>query len=249
MSQNYKIINLEETESTNLYLKNLIQEKHIDECMVVKTDLQTKGRGQMGNSWISERGKNLLFSFIIYPKYILANEQFVISEMVSLALSKVLSGYVEDIKIKWPNDIYWRDKKIAGVLIENNLIGKSIDSSIIGIGLNVNQEIFPEFLLNPVSLKIITNENYDRNILLIQFMDEFCKLYKNLISIDWLSLKENYMKELYRSDGFYWFEDLGGRFLAKIINVMPSGHIIMQANGEEELRTYAFKEISFVNSI
>ena len=156
MNQSCQIIKLEETESTNTYLKNILAESSIGEFTVVSTNFQTKGRGQMGNSWISNRGENLLFSMLIYPHTIKANEQFVISQVVSVALANVLRRYVCDIKIKWPNDIYWKDNKIAGILIENSLLGHHIERSIIGIGLNINQNTFPNFLVNPISLQMIT---------------------------------------------------------------------------------------------
>lgn len=249
MNQSCQIIKLEETESTNTYLKNILAESSIGEFTVVSTNFQTKGRGQMGNSWISNRGENLLFSMLIYPHTIKANEQFVISQVVSVALANVLSKYVCDIKIKWPNDIYWKDNKIAGILIENSLLGHHIERSIIGIGLNINQNTFPNFLVNPISLQMITGHKYDLDDILSQFMDEFLKQYEVLCTGNWEVIENAYMKLLYRyGDGIcYTYEDEYGQFDAKIIEVKKSGHLVLRAQGEGEDRIYAFKEVRFIN--
>ena len=150
----YKIIYIEETDSTNRWLK-----AHGEGTMVVVADYQTAGKGCGTNSWESERGKNLTFSMLIHPTDIPASQQFRITEVVSVALCEVLERYLltvpelaaldrrslatngtqEGLSIKWPNDIYMGDKKICGVLIENRLQGNVIVDSIIGIGLNVNQ--------------------------------------------------------------------------------------------------------------
>jgi len=120
LSKGRKIVRLEETESTNSYLKGLLKTEHLEEGSVVVADFQTAGRGQMGNSWYSGKGDNLLFSLLIYPIEIPANEQFIISRTISLAIKNTLDQFTDDIRIKWPNDIYWKDRKIAGILIENS---------------------------------------------------------------------------------------------------------------------------------
>src|SRR5690554_1314415 len=140
LSREEMLIRMDETSSTNSELKQLQQKKRLPEGSIVVADYQTQGRGQAGNTWFSDKGCNLLFSFLVYPKFIAANRQFILSRIVSLAIKKVLDRYFDDITIKWPNDIYWKNKKIAGMLIENTLMGQKINSSIIGIGLNVNQD-------------------------------------------------------------------------------------------------------------
>lgn len=245
-SKNWNIIKLEETESTNLYLRQLLLDTEIEEFTTIVTDFQSGGRGQRGNSWTSDRGQNLLFSFVVYPKNIFANEQFILSRVVSLALVYVLSDFTNDIKIKWPNDIYWKDHKIAGILIENNLLGKVIDSSIVGIGLNINQTSFPEFLVNPTSLSKITGEVHDVQYLLNRFMQEFESLYAN-IENDRQAIEERYMHNLYRLQGYHLYKDKDGEFEAKIIDVAPSGHLYLQAIYEDCQRVYAFKEVQFLN--
>ena len=152
LSEKRLTIRLDETESTNSYLKKVVKEERPEEGTLVIADFQTGGRGQMGNSWFSSKGDNLLFSLLVYPAQVKANEQFIISRIASLAIKNTLDLFIDDIRIKWPNDIYWQDKKIAGILIENDLQGDVIDNSVIGIGLNINQEKFPAELPNLVSL-------------------------------------------------------------------------------------------------
>ena len=122
--------------------------KHLEEGSIVVADYQTGGRGQRGNSWISAKGKNLLFSLLIYPKNVFAKTNS-LSAHCFAGNKNTLDRFTHDICIKWPNDMYWKDKKIAGILIENDLKGNKIENTIIGIGLNLNQEIFPSELPNP----------------------------------------------------------------------------------------------------
>lgn len=240
------IISLVETSSTNTELKQLQKKEQLPEGFVVTADFQTQGRGQAGNSWFSDKGRNLLFSFLLYPKFVIANKQFIISRIISLALKEVLDQYMDNISIKWPNDIYWKDKKIAGMLIENNLMGQQIESSIVGIGLNVNQDEFPIELPNPVSMKQVTGVEYNRDEILMQFFDAFYRLYHSLQQSKEHNIEQKYLRQLYRGKGYYWYEDVNGLFEAKIKDILPSGHLILETSGEKQERQYAFKEVSFV---
>jgi len=242
-----RIIRLEETDSTNRYLKQLVREERPEEGSLVIADYQTEGRGQMGNSWYSGRGDNLLFSLLIYPRQLPANESFILSRVTSLALKNLLDSFTDDIRIKWPNDIYWKDKKIAGILIENDIQGKEIDNTVIGIGLNVNQQIFPVDLANPVSLRQITGIQHNREHLLELFMREFFLLYRDLQEGLKMDIEDEYMLDLYRVNDYYWFEDSKGRFKAKIETVLSSGHLVLRTLDSDEERRYTFKEVSFMN--
>ena len=143
---------VKETTSTNDYLAQLCKESKAKEFYTVMADIQTKGKGQRGNSWESEAGKNLTFSIVLYPTALEAPKQFCLSMLAALACHEALDNYTNGFSIKWPNDIYWKDKKIGGILIENELEGEYIVQSIIGIGLNINQEVFYSDAPNPVSL-------------------------------------------------------------------------------------------------
>ncbi len=247
LSDKRLILNLDETESTNTYLKKLVKEERPEEGSFVIADFQTGGRGQMGNSWFSSKGDNLLFSLLIYPAGVKANEQFIISRIASLAIKNTLDHFTNDIRIKWPNDIYWKDCKIAGILIENDLQGDTIDNSIIGVGLNVNQQDFPAELPNPVSLRQITGSEYDKQYILDIFTREFFLLYREMQNEGMHPIEDEYMLDLYRINDYYWFEDANGRFRAKIVNVLPAGHLVLQTLDTNEERKYAFKEVQFVN--
>ena len=136
---------IKETDSTNNLIRKMMQDENLPEGFLVYTDFQTAGKGQPGNTWESEAGKNLLFSIVLYPHEIPIHEQFVLSEIASLSIKNILAKYTDGISVKWPNDIYWNDRKIAGILIENSLKKNEINYSIIGIGLNINQTIFRWF--------------------------------------------------------------------------------------------------------
>ena len=135
------LIILPETDSTNNYLTQLCNEQQsaVREFTTVIAERQTAGKGQRGNSWESEDCRNITFSFVLYPTFIEARRQFILSQIVSLSIKEELDEWTKGISIKWPNDIYWNEKKICGILIENDLSGHHIGRSISGIGVNINQ--------------------------------------------------------------------------------------------------------------
>lgn len=230
----WNIIHIDETDSTNRWLR----EKETTDNIAVVADYQTAGRGQGTNRWESERGKNLLFSMLLHPKEIAANRQFHISMAVSLAISEALGQYIGDLSIKWPNDIYWRNGKIGGILIENRLHGNVIRDSIIGVGLNVNQRTFHSDAPNPVSLWQISERETDREQLL---HDILCCFDKYLGQ----DVKPQYSAMLYRRRGFHPYCDATGAFMAEIADVEYDGHLVL-LDDSGQLRRYAFKEVSFV---
>ena len=239
------VVSLDEVSSTNAELKRLQHQSPLPEGSMVMTNFQTSGRGQVGNTWHSERNKNLLFSLLLYPHCVKAKNQFIISRIVSLAITKVLQQQTDNITIKWPNDIYWNNMKIAGILIENSLAGQQIDYSIIGAGINVNEDEFPTNLPNPISLKQITKKEYFRDDLLTAFYQEFFYLYNRLQNGEVLNLESEYMQHLYRKEGIHWFFDKQGSFQASIKTVLPAGHIVLTTHPDKEERIYSFKEVSF----
>lgn len=231
----WEIIHIAETDSTNRWLR----ERGGEGDMVVVADYQTAGKGQGTNSWESERGKNLLFSVLYHPQRIPANRQFHISMAVSLAIADALGEHIGDVSIKWPNDIYWRNAKICGILIENRLLGQTIRDSIIGVGVNVNQRHFHSNAPNPVSLWQIHGHETDLELLLQSILDKFT-LYINKKEI-----KTQYLHQLYRRKGFHPYADKEGSFMAEIVDVEDDGHLLLcDDNGQQ--RRYAFKEVSFV---
>ena len=235
---------LKEVDSTNRYLRRLLLEETLSEGSLVVTDFQQAGRGQVGNVWESEDGKNLLFSLLIYPHFLPVNRQFLISQIVSLSVKEVLELYIERVQIKWPNDIYWENRKICGILIEHDLMGEWLSQSIIGVGINVNQKEFRSDAPNPVSLLQITGKTYDRRKLLSDFLRYFFDYYDLLMQGKEEEIQSSYLAALYHGDGFYRYTDKQGSFEAKIYSIEPTGHLVLQLRSGER-RHYAFKEVAF----
>ena len=241
-----QIIHLASTHSTNTYMRDLVETTRCDEeGTLVWSDYQTAGRGQKNNKWESEADKNLLFTLLMQPQMIPASEQFIISQIVSVAICDVLEQYAEGFAIKWPNDIYYKDSKVAGILIENDLSGHILFNSYIGVGLNVNQEKFLSDAPNPISLFQITGEEIDRESLLKQITDYMMSLYRFVVEEGEDVVKARYMDLLYRGEGFYPYRKNGVVFEAQIKSISPLGHITLEdINGVEE--TFDFKEVEFV---
>ncbi len=224
MSFPVPLIHISETNSTNSYLQTLCaKQQGVAAFTTVVADFQTSGRGQRGNSWESEPKKNLLFSFVLFPDFLEARRQFLISQIVSLAIKEELDSYADDFSIKWPNDIYWKDKKICGMLIENDLMGRNISQSISGIGINVNQEVFHSTAPNPVSLRQITGKQYDIFEILKNIMLRIQSGYELLRNGDTEPIAHRYEKALFRKEGMHRYKDADGEFFARIICVDLKG--------------------------
>lgn len=240
----WHIIKLQETRSTNTYLDSIDNECPQQEGCVVTTHTQSAGRGQRGNSWEAEPGKNLTFSYLLRPEGVAPQEQFILSQAVSLAVVDVLSRYAQGFSVKWPNDIYYHDSKIAGILIEHNLSGMSISRTIVGIGLNINQQQFISDAPNPISLQQITGREYDLDAILAEVLEATTIRYAQCVG-DRKQLQLDYAAALYRKDGFYPYRDAQGEFMATIREVQPDGYLVL-CDTEGRVRQYAFKEVAFI---
>lgn len=238
-----QILWLKETDSTNNHLRRLLDKEQLPEGSLVVTDFQTAGKGQVGNSWESEAGMNLMFSLLLYPDFIPANRQFLISQIASLSVKETLDAYTDFIQVKWPNDIYWKDRKICGMLIENDLSGQLLYCSIIGIGLNLNQSLFRSNAPNPISLTQITGKKYDREEVLNRFLRIFFQYYCLLLQEKEEEVRTAYMQALYHGEGYHRYRDGQGQFEARIQAIEPTGHLILQLRDGEQ-RRYAFKEVA-----
>jgi len=239
-----KIRNISETDSTNNYLKNLLSQEQLEEGTAVFTDFQTAGKGQRGNGWESENGKNLMFSIVFYPDMIKANEQFVISQAVSLGVVDFLLRYTNDITIKWPNDIYWQDKKICGILIENTLQEDRIKESVCGIGININQEKFLSDAPNPISLIQITRQKYSLELMRSEVCERIMSRYKQMADGGTSQIREEYKLHLFRRNGYHLYNDGSTDFHARIKDIETSGRIVLETEGGEE-KCFAFKEVKY----
>lgn len=240
------VIHIKETDSTNNYIKELLSLQDLEEGTVVYSDFQTAGKGQQGNVWESECGKNLIFSIVLYPDMIRANQQFVISQIVSLAVVRVLNKYANNITIKWPNDIYWNEKKICGVLIENSLVGETIKESVCGIGINVNQTEFISDAPNPVSLRQITDGNLDLEMLLYDLQETILDNYSKLAEKEYAEhIACEYKSALFRREGYHLYNDGISDFYAQIIDVESNGMLVLKTE-DETIRKFAFKEVKYL---
>ena len=241
--KHFEIVHIEETDSTNRWMK-----ENGTRNLVVVADYQTAGKGCGSNSWEAERGQNLLFSVMLHPKCLQAKNQFIITQVVSVALCKTLVSIIRpplapptqegNISIKWPNDIYVGDKKICGVLIENRLQGRMIKDTIIGIGLNVNQTEFKSDAPNPVSIKQLTGKDTDRDELLKAFLEQLKETANSTTII------ADYKARLYRREGVHQFMTNNTVFGASIVDVKDDGRLMLQDEmGIAHL--YRFKEVTF----
>lgn len=243
MNKNFIFLN--EVDSTNNYANQLVLTKAAEEGTVVLARYQNSGKGQKGNSWESEAGKNLLASIILRPTFLKAADQFYISKIISLSIAEVLQSKTKDITIKWPNDIYAGNRKIAGILIENSVLGQNIETSITGIGLNLNQEVFVSDAPNPVSLKQLTGFNND----IQQFADELFavieKWYGKLHSCKFSEIDTIYHASLFRMKKWANYSAEGKTFEARIIGTGPFGQLQLE-HRDGKITEHFFKEVEFM---
>ena len=281
MTKMYDIMWLKSVDSTNSEAKRNISD--IDNLSVLSALSQSEGRGQKGNKWSSVPGENLTFSIVLkfgeqtageLRLAVTAREQFVLTEITSLSIVEFLSRHGIKAKIKWPNDIYVGDKKICGVLIENSLRGKNLSSSIIGIGLNVNQRNFDVNLPNPTSMILETGIEEDIRSCLEEFMD----IFQDYLEYRLPNLRERYLSYLWRYNTQARYIDLtlqasqkmqadsedeseqlsqrlmptleselkGREFTGVIRGLSPIGHLVVEDIEKGELKEFAFKEISYI---
>lgn len=238
-------LQLEAVDSTNNFLKQYTASCP-DLITLVTAEYQTAGRGSASNTWESEAGKNLLFSLLVHPMEVRAEHMFVLSEVLALAVCGALNEYESGFQIKWPNDIYYADKKVAGMLIENHLRGATISRSVMGVGLNVNQQTFLSDAPNPCSLVQILGHEVDREDVLQKVMQHFVQLYGRLgVESEYKVIHESYLKMLYRLGERHEFRDEHGTFWATMVDVHPSGHLILKED-DCRIRKYAFKEVQYI---
>lgn len=240
-----EILEIEETGSTNSWLAERAPE--MEKPMLVFARRQTAGRGQRGNSWEAEPGKNLSASLLLFPSGIEAASQFVISEAVALAVCDVLAGLGVETSVKWPNDIYAGDGKICGILIEHTIMGRDIVRTIAGVGININQTRFLSSAPNPVSVVGITGKQF-RVESVAELLAGAVERRLSSASLGPDALHSEFMERLWRGDGrFHPFLDrlTGERIEARIEDVAPSG-ILSLRDSAGLLRRYAFKEVEFI---
>ena len=232
-------------DSTNRFAVNQVHKGLVGEGTVYAAYMQPGGRGQRENKWISEPGENLTFSVIYEPVFLAAASQFYLNMAVCVALTDFLKAELSiNAKIKWPNDIYVEYEKLAGILIENALRGQNLSFSVIGIGLNINQELFDESLRNPTSVKLITGQHNAIEPLLERFLDYLEREYLLLKALRFTDLYGRYINNLlfYNEERIYGAN--GEAFTGTITGVSPEGKLIMETPTGP--RVFAFKEVEFM---
>ncbi|TDG95550.1 biotin--[acetyl-CoA-carboxylase] ligase [Cardinium endosymbiont of Culicoides punctatus] len=231
--------------STNDIAKQYISNKRVAEGTVFIADYQCKGRGQRGNHWHSAEAQNLLFSLVLYPEFLAIKYSFSLNIIISLSIYEVLARQcTEGISIKWPNDIYYLDKKIGGILIETSIGSRDkINTAIIGIGLNINQVHFD--LPNATSLALIKQTTFDRGTILNHILQAIGNYYAQLHNGKGDLLWSNYLGNLYRNKEVHCFKHTAGYIAGRIVGVNRLGQLLIEmSNGN--ICSYDTKEITFV---
>lgn len=238
-------IKLDEISSTNDWLMSRISNQKFHEGTVVVTSVQTDGKGQRGSIWYSQPHKSLTFSVLLKPSFLLPTNAFDLSICVALALSDSLNKLRSEFKIKWPNDIYFEDKKIAGVLIENQMNQSVYQNAVVGIGLNVNQLHFDD-LSDAISLKQIIGIEFPVEKVMEHICESLEARYLMLRSGNFKDLKKAYLSNLYGLNQLQSFMVDNKKLNGKIINVLRSGFLQIELI-DGEIRDYDIKEIKFLS--
>lgn len=234
--------------STNDYCQQLLAINEPENGFFVHADFQTKGRGQRGNNWEAIEGQNVLMSIILKPNFLKATDQFQLNMAVSLGILAAIKSIFQEneihnnLKIKWPNDIYFENKKLGGILIENTILGSNLNYSIIGIGLNVNQLFFEN--RNAISVLQILNkaETINLNTVFEKILEQIEYYYLKLKSGE--NLEMEYLKSLFRIDEYHNFRKNEQIFTGKIIGIDVFGRLKIEV--ENEVQVFDFKEVGFV---
>ena len=240
-----KLLFFDTLDSTNNYCK-LLDPQSVEEFTVIAAANQTAGIGQQGNVWHSEPYKNLTFSLILKPTFLALADQWLLSMTLAVAISDCLMALLpaKEVYIKWPNDIYVEKRKICGILITNQVSGGHISQSICGIGLNVNQTQFPDWIPNPTSLLLESQKEHDTESLLEELVNSIELRYKQLISAP-STIKPLYMSRLFRLNQPADYLYHGNRITATIIDVDHLGHLHLTTSSGTPI-SCSLKEIQFI---
>ncbi len=239
---------LPKTDSTNLEAWRNIKSRNLAEGTMIWTNNQTDGKGAGQKIWMSEPDKNLTASFVIFPKHLEAEKQFYLNKAVSLAVRESVYNILKkkhEVFVKWPNDIIVNNSKIAGILIENTILGNNLNETVIGIGLNVNQDFFPNNLVNPISLKRVINKNIEIYLCAEELCKQLAKYYKMILQNDYQAIDNKYLAHLYLLNEVAEYKTEGKIFEGKIIGISEYGKLILlHKNGKA--KEYAFKEVELI---
>jgi BirA family biotin operon repressor/biotin-[acetyl-CoA-carboxylase] ligase len=242
-------VRLDVVVSTNLTASEHILAHQPADGTAILASFQSAGKGQAGAQWESEAGQNLLVSYIFYPAFIEPKDLFVLNKAIGLGVYDFVKSILKkNVSIKWPNDIYYRDKKIAGLLIENSVTFSEVNYSVVGIGINVNQQAFRKYTPEAESLRNATGKEYD--------LEECFAALSHCLEARYIQLKQSgsksintqYRNALYRLGEYFPFRKRSGIFNARILGVMDDGKLVLE-DEKGRLETFRFKEIAFVADV
>ena len=241
------LFKLDATDSTNSYLREMSKNKSLGKWTVATADYQSKGRGQKGAVWQSEKGKNLICSILVKLNDFKAEDQFMINCAVSLGIYHYLQRYnLPKLTVKWPNDIMSVSKKLGGILIENSISGDKINQSIIGIGININQEQFPEDLPMAVSIKQLIQAETPRDIFLQDLLNSIQNKFEMISDGKYEALRSQYEAILFRKDKAHMYQDDRGKnFMGLIKGVSPQGKLLIEKE-DSSIASFQFKEVKYL---
>jgi BirA family transcriptional regulator, biotin operon repressor / biotin---[acetyl-CoA-carboxylase] ligase len=235
---------LHEVDSTNIYAIDKVQANLAAHGAAFFAHLQWAGKGQREKSWISENGSNIILSVVIDPSFLLITQQFQLSVMVSMAVHDFFSAYAgSETSLKWPNDLYWRDRKTGGILIQNHIQGTKWQYSIVGMGININQTQFPGIENKVVSLKHITGKHYDPILLAKELCICLDKRYEALKAGDFPNQLASYNRHLFKKDSMVRFKKDAISFEARVESVNALGELLVKGGLQDRLH---FGEVVWV---
>ncbi len=240
-----KIIHLDSVDSTSNYIAKLVKANEVKSGTVILADEQFQGRGQRDAEWVVNPGENLTFSFLLDGVNLSVEQQFFLTELVSLSVLDLLKKYDLSAQIKWPNDIFIGGKKVAGILIENQLNKSVIKSSIVGVGLNVNQIKFNNF--SATSLKKESKHFFKVQDVFFSFIESFNRLSEEFLNTHFDVIHEKYLSNLYLLNEESIFSDDEGEFRGQIVNVLETGQLVVKKKDEDTI--YNMKEIKFLDAL
>lgn len=241
---------IETVHSTNVTLQQKSEQYlqewgEISKFFGIYTNEQTNGKGLASNRWLSNKGENLLISFIFQPP-IAPVDQFKFNMFFALSVRKFLSTFIENPLVKWPNDIYVNQQKMAGILIEHAIQGENLKYTIAGVGININQTVFDPSIPNPTSLALLTSKQYEIETLALRFTQMLEKEYNLILENQVENLEQEYLKHLYQYQVEADYEIMGKRLKGKIVGISKFGQLLVE---DSELKNYTcnYKEIKFIN--
>ena len=242
-----KVLEFLSVDSTNLKASELISSKSVEDGTLIVASFQENGKGQEGNFWESEAGKNLTLSIILKPTFLKPEKQFVLNKIISLGVADFIQQVLpkEEVKIKWPNDIYVGNQKIAGILINNIIQGQSIEYAIVGIGVNVNQEVFKSEAPNPVSISQLANKSFDLHTLRNQLTEALNFWYESLKNDRYDLIEPKYISLLYRFGAYNNYRISNKMVVAKITGISAFGHLLLESDKAQKYEC-DLKEVEFV---